>query len=151
VVLDEPVELIDVTPTVLGLIGVRAGAAFQGRDLSAAVLGRESLDPSRAIFLHRRHYEPGVVERTAVSGQKLGIRQGDWKLIVGDEEGTRELFNLKSDPWEDRNLHAMFSGKASELENKLESWRRSVSEKGLTHRELSAEDRAALEALGYTA
>jgi len=159
--LDGPVEMVDLTPTILDLLGVEPPLPpFQGRSLAAALRGEEVLDPEHPVFLHRRPYEsrmmetlpqynPDGVDAIRVSGQKYGIRVGKWKYIVGVEEGTKELFDLEADPREQTNLYAKLPRRAAALASQLESWRESHTSDGLAQVPVSDEDRRRLQALGY--
>ena len=72
-----------------------------------------------------------------------------WKLIVGPEEVTLELFDLETDPKELENLAEQEPERVDRLRAEVEAWRqahtREVAEDVLP----SPEDRARLEALGY--
>ncbi len=54
------------------------------------------------------------------------MREGDWKLIEFFEEGTAELYNLKSDLSESQDLAAKQPEKTAALRQKLAVWRQSV-------------------------
>ena len=51
------------------------------------------------------------------------MRDGDWKLIEWFEDGSLELFNLRDDPGERRNLTAENPDKTQALHAKLSAWR----------------------------
>jgi uncharacterized sulfatase len=57
------------------------------------------------------------------------IRAGDWKLIHYYEDNRMELFNLKTDPAETKNLAATQSAKAKALREKLDAWRKETDAK----------------------
>jgi len=51
------------------------------------------------------------------------VREGDFKLIEFFEEGGRvELYNLRDDPHEERNLAAKEPAKAATLSRSLHAW-----------------------------
>jgi len=54
------------------------------------------------------------------------VRSGDWKLLEYFEDGRLELFNLKADPGEARNLAASEPELAKALRTKLDNWRKAV-------------------------
>jgi arylsulfatase A-like enzyme len=145
-----PVELVDLAPTILDLLGLARDEDFQGRTIAGAFLGEEKLDPGHPVFLHRRHYEPGNVGGHDVVGEKLGVRHGRWKLILGAEEGTRELFDLGTDPGELDNRYDEEPEVVARLEALLEEWKERVGREGDVELEMSEEDRRRFEALGYT-
>ena len=74
-----------------------------------AKLGRE------ALCFHYPHYYPTT---TPVSA----IRAGDWKLLHFYEDNHVELYNLKDDIGETKNLAKMMPDKARELGSRLHNW-----------------------------
>lgn len=147
--LAEPVELVDVMPTVLELAGVEPPEGQQGRSLAAALEDGTSLDPGRAVFLQRRHYEPGQVGNIPVAGEKFGVRVGAWKYIEGEDEGTRELFNLEEDPGESVNRYDTSRTVAYELRARIAAWKAICARDTGERPDLSPEDLERLRALGY--
>jgi len=150
-VVDGPVAAIDIAPTALELLGFAPPSGHEGESLARAARGEADLDPERPIYLHRRTYESSWVAdmgRLYVNGSQSGIRQGRWKYIEGDLLKTRELFDLESDRWEQRNLVSSHPEKVRELVGRLDEQRRRP-ESDPQESELSPEDREALKALGY--
>ncbi len=70
------------------------------------------------LFWHYPHYH-----RTNPYG---AIRKGDWKLIEFFEDGKKELYNLKEDPYELIDVSIQYPEKALKLYNRLVSWRKNV-------------------------
>ena len=83
-----PVSLTDVTPTLLDILGVEPPHSLKGRSLAAHLLGKEV--SSRPVF--------GEVDT------KRMVVWGRFKLIVDTWRRTVELYDLKQDPQERRNL-----------------------------------------------
>ncbi|MCZ6568670.1 MAG: sulfatase-like hydrolase/transferase, partial [Deltaproteobacteria bacterium] len=160
-VLSAPVEMVDLSPTILDLLGVEPPPVpIQGRSLAAALRGDEELDPEWPVYLHRQPYKerrlktlpkynPQSADSILVKGQKYAIRVGRWKYIEGVEEGTKELFDLDADPGEESNLYSKLPEKAAALASQLESWRQSRTSDGLVQVLVSDEDEQRLHALGY--
>jgi len=150
-VIEAPVPSIDVAPTLLELLGAAPGpdAGLQGQSLVPLLDGRGEVNGERPIFLFRRHYEPGQERGIAVNGVKHGIRLGDWKYIVGPEEGTRELFNLARDPRERENLIEAEPERASELAARLDRRLAGSARPLVAPDAISPEERERLRALGY--
>jgi arylsulfatase A-like enzyme len=147
----EPVELADVTPTLLELLGVEAaGAAFEGRSLAPALLGRAALDGARPVHLYRRHFAGERRGALYVKGEKYAVREGRFKYIEGPEEGTRELYDLEADPGERRNLAEAEPETAAALAARVAAWRAGRAGRPDAPLRLSPEERERLEALGYT-
>ncbi len=53
------------------------------------------------------------------TSKQVAFRNGDLKLVVGLRQGDLELFNLKIDPFEKRNVASEFPGKVDELLKRL--------------------------------
>ncbi len=106
-----------------------------------------------------------------VDGHKFGVRVATWKYLEAlEEEIPRELYNLKSDPAEQLNLAADHPERAERMSHLIAQWRRlqskrfhsptafspghpSPTAKAMGHpsqmQEVTPQDRAVLEALGY--
>ncbi len=114
-----PVSSIDFFPTILDLCGVQSDAKVDGVSLRPVLRGEGDLAP-RALYWHYPHYSN--------QGGRPGssVRQGDYKLVEFFEDGRRELYNLKKDAGETRNLVEEQPEKAKELASKLDAWRHEV-------------------------
>ncbi|WP_019991187.1 sulfatase [Rudanella lutea] len=113
----------DIYPTVLSLTGGKVKPSLQpvldGVDLSGLLLANKT--PNRkAIFWHYPHYH--------LEGAKpySAVRMGDWKLVEVFEQDSLQLFNLKQDIGETRNLANTNPAKTKELHNALIAWRKQV-------------------------
>ena len=145
-----PVGLIHLTPTILDLIGIKPDRwSFQGRSLAASICGQTPLNPERPVYLYRRHYKGENIGKIWVKGEKFGIRLGTLKYIEGQEEETKELFDLSADPQELTNLYTTFPKKAAQLASKLEQWRQKHAGAKPVRGRISEEDLARLRSLGY--
>ncbi len=89
-----PVQLVDVLPTVLDLEGFAVPAGAQGASLKPALEGRDM--PARTVYAQTLSLKTGA--------PYMGIRKYPWKLFL--EDGNYELFNLASDPGEQKNAAA---------------------------------------------
>jgi arylsulfatase A-like enzyme len=115
-----PVCSIDFFPTLLELAGAPAPGPVDG--LSLAPLLRESGTlPRDALYWHYPHYWSGNLVRPSGA-----VRAGDWKLIEFYEDMRVELYNLKEDLGESRDLASARPEKAAELRGRLHRWRDSV-------------------------
>lgn len=87
----QPVDLLDVAPTVLELVGVPTPPAMLGRSLLPLVFGGSL--PPRAILASSR--EP----------LRHSIAWGHWKLVRDDAGGgSLHLYDLTGDPGEQRDV-----------------------------------------------
>jgi choline-sulfatase len=97
-VVGRPVSLVDVAPTLGGLLGLPftppAGHRLDGRDLSASV--RAGHEPASEAIVAESRYAAMFGWSTLTA-----LRRGDLKYI---EAPHPELYDLKRDPHETRNL-----------------------------------------------
>jgi arylsulfatase A len=116
-----PVVSTDLFPTLLEVGGETAAENSDGLSF-VPVLKGGTLDRTE-LYWHYPHY--------ANQGSKPGgaIRSGDLKLVEFYENGRRELFDLKADPGENRNLAADRPEVVKQLGDKLASWRTAVGAK----------------------
>jgi arylsulfatase A-like enzyme len=82
--------LFDIAPTLCDLVAAPIPSTFDGRSLAPVIRGQVS-GVRDAVFLAYRSVQRAV-------------RLGDWKLIRYPEVDTTQLFNLRDDPHETRNL-----------------------------------------------
>ena len=149
-VVAEPMEIIDIAPTIADLAGVAVvPQAYAGRSLASRLLGEERHIDERPIWLYRRTYQGSMVSRTWAKGEQFGIREGRWKYILGPSEGTEELFDLVADPGEKNNVRGQHPEVATRLAAKVEVWRREHTREDPEEVGVTPEDRRRLKALGY--
>ena len=106
------VSLIDLAPTIADLAGISSPSSFQGRSLLPVVEGKEdAIAGTISTFTDPR------VERRSIA-----YRTPAWKYIETETsnasgvELTEELFDLRNDPGEIRNLHGESNGEADSFE-----------------------------------
>lgn len=121
---DVPVITPDLYPTVLALAGVPVPAAQQldGENLEPVLRQRGGLKRD-ALYWHYPHYQLYQQGGTAPYG---AIRAGDFKLIEFFDGRPSELYNLRDDIGETRDLAAAQPAKARELQARLAKWREDV-------------------------
>ncbi|MBI4874734.1 MAG: sulfatase [Acidobacteria bacterium] len=114
-VIGTPVSSVDFFPTICDAAGVEPGQV-DGVSLMPLLRGG-SLKP-RPLYWHYPHYSNQGGEPASA------IRDGDWKLIEFFQDGRRELYNLKNDISETRNLVAREPALVKRLAARLEAWRK---------------------------
>ncbi len=135
-----PVISQDLYPTFLDAAGAPppAGVALDGESLMPLLRGGEALK-REALFWHF----PGYLDHPVRRGRDpvfrtrpvTVVRKGDWKALLYHEEwlldggraglpanGAVELYDLKSDPGERRDLAASHPGKREELVRAITAW-----------------------------
>jgi len=121
VVTDQVACSIDLFDTILEATGAKSESKRDGTSLRPFFDGEARA--ARALFWHYPHY--------ANQGSRPGgaVRWGDYKLIEYYEDGRRELFDVKKDISESRNLAAEKPEVVKELAAKLDAWRKEVGAK----------------------
>jgi arylsulfatase A-like enzyme len=118
---DVPVITPDWYPTMLDLAGVKPLPLqiVDGASLVPLLRGKDSLS-REALYWHYPHYHPGGATPYGA------VRQGDWRLVEFFEDNRIELYNLKNDVGETKDLASEMPDKARELQRNLADWRASV-------------------------
>jgi arylsulfatase A-like enzyme/Tfp pilus assembly protein PilF len=134
------VRLIDIMPTLLEMLKVPVDQKIQGISLLEYIEGRKKDDLPSYI----ETYSP----RESYNWSELiGLIDSEWKYIQAPKE---ELYNLKRDPAEEKNLIDKENIITSEMKGKLKSMIRDYSS-GIEaeKRKLTLEEQEKLRSLGY--
>lgn len=138
------VELVDVAPTILDAVGAPIPSSYQGRSLMDVMSGGTTGDGATAYtetYYPRTHY--GWSDLKA-------LYRGELKLVAAPRE---ELYNLRADPGERVNLATdpAYAQRRAAMERTLEEeeMRQARGALAAGTATVSAEDAAALRALGY--
>ncbi|MPZ15879.1 MAG: sulfatase-like hydrolase/transferase [Chloroflexi bacterium] len=113
-VIEPPLQLIDIMPTVLDLLGVPIPQRAQGRSVVPLINGTESGTDRLAISVLSEDEQISIVSADG------------WKLISDGATAPRprELYYLPDDPAEANNLLEANGGKVAALSQRLEAWAR---------------------------
>jgi arylsulfatase A-like enzyme len=96
---------VDLLPTVADLIGQPPDAVWQGTSMLEE-------GPSPLVYFY-----------TEFGGSRLGLRDGDFKVIWNRDNNVVELFNLQTDPREENNLVNVLSERIPVYQDALAQWR----------------------------
>ena len=108
-VVTDGVSHVDLLPTVCDLLGLPTPGGLPGRSLLPAIQGRTQ--PARAAYFE------SALPRFSFGWEPLfGVRAGAWKYIHAPEP---ELYDLASDPNEQRNVAGRETERRAELESLL--------------------------------
>lgn len=116
-----PVTGVDFYPTFVRLAQGKPAKELDGEDIFG-LLRRPARQ--RDLFWHFPAYLESY--RNSMKGFRAtpytSMREGDWKLIYFYETGVPELYNLRDDPGETRDLYMEMPQKARRLVRKLNKW-----------------------------
>jgi arylsulfatase A len=114
-VVDTPISHLDVVPTLLTLASAKVPEGLDGIDISGLLLGTDKPAPRQFVW-HFPHYNNQ-------GGRPAGaLRDGDWKFVTYYDTGEVQLFNLKDDVGELKNLASQEADKAAELHKQHSAW-----------------------------
>jgi len=125
-IIDKMVLNIDFAPTFIELAGAKAPKTMQGKSFAALLKGRTN--GWRKDFFYeyfKEGYAPGIPS-------VVGIRTERYKLVDYPElEGDNELYDLKNDPIEMRNLYndKSYASLKKKLTNRLKELKKEYNYK----------------------
>jgi arylsulfatase A-like enzyme len=112
--ISQQASLIDIAPTIVDLLRLEPVEDFMGKSLLPVIRGEEQEE--RTVI---SEYWPYIVqEDPSQEGKVFVIQRGGWKLINKEGENV-ELYHLKRDPREKRNLIGESPEKVEELQKAL--------------------------------
>jgi arylsulfatase A-like enzyme len=142
-VVDTPVSLIDIFPTVMNVAGVEAPPGLQGRNLldPAAFEPRNLFSESFPCPVpHPPECPGGCMMRSVVSWPNKFIWSGNGRL---------ETYELRQDPNESRNLFGSLNKTAQALAAELKVWVKTMPVQQRQYINLSPDEIKRFKALGY--
>jgi arylsulfatase A-like enzyme len=119
---DAPVITMDLHATLLEICGLPPAPLTDGVSL-VPLLRRTGALKREAIYWHYPHHQWYQLGGTTPYG---AVRAGDFKLIEFYNEMRVELYNVREDIGETRDLAAAMPEKANELRARLHAWRTAV-------------------------
>ena len=117
-----PVISIDFFPTLLEMLDLPGSTSpkIDGVSFAPILEGKQHVE-REAIFWHFPHYSNHGMQSPGGA-----VRSGDFKLLEYFENGSVQLFNLKSDLGEQHDLSDSLPEKSKELQLMLHDWRQQV-------------------------
>ena len=115
---DTPIHGVDFYATLLAIAGLPQQPDQHQDSVNLVPLLKGESDFERGPLIW--HYPVGV-PHMAHSHPGSVIREGDWKFLRFYADGREELYNLKDDIGETKNLVAAMPEKAAELKAQLEA------------------------------
>jgi len=149
-VVDTPIDLVDLAPTLFDLLGVD-GFSAQGRSFAAAVRGPGAEAGSdgrdRYVYSERREL-PATYQKIVGSAAQYAVQDARYKLILSLPERRSELYDLVADPAETRNLADISPAERDRLLAALDAWLADTPAAAPSEG-IAPEKMDALRALGY--
>jgi arylsulfatase A-like enzyme len=134
--INEKTTILDVAPTMLGLMGWKKRSFYKGLDL----LGKKRETES----LFEETYTPEAVY------DRFGLIQDPWHLVLTPALQKFELYDLSSDPQEKKDVFSLH-GTSEKLKSLVETLRRKASDILQNKRETALDEKSLemLKSLGY--
>jgi arylsulfatase A-like enzyme len=111
------VNSADLYPTFLQVAGAAIPAGLDGQSM-VGLIGHPSSERERTMFwyypLDKQHFLGGR--------SSAAVRRGDFKLIQFLDTGQAELYDLREDPGESKDLSPSNTAKTGELQKVLRDW-----------------------------
>jgi arylsulfatase A-like enzyme len=108
------VRLLDVTPTILDVLGISPTTNFEGTSLLPLLLGKGAAEAETHALLPA---DVAYAEAVANNPGPRCIISHPWKLMYNVATGEKQLFNLDRDPAEQKDLAEMEPGHLRMLED----------------------------------
>jgi len=111
-VVEEPVGLIDIVPTICGLLRVKLPSHVQGVDLTSRLKGGKKAQPGRY------YYCESLTPTKYGANSLLGLVQNNWKYI---QTTHPRLYDLEKDPREENDLVSSRPEMAANFKSRLKT------------------------------
>jgi len=123
------ITAVDLLPTFFEAAGIEVPADYllDGESVMTAFEGK-GFERTKPIF-----WEWRGGTNNEYTWPTLGVRYGDWKLVVDVSREKKELYNLVNDWAEKKDLAESNPEKLKELSQMLEEWKQSLPTKPRTH------------------
>lgn len=151
-----PVQLVDVMPTVLELAGIAQPDRVDGQSLAMTLLADPEASPERPVFTELISSSSECMIHTGASSCRLGrfaVQTGNFKLITSEIPRRKRLYDLIEDPEETRDVSRQFPEEVAKHEALLARYLGSSQSQPHTtdhdSPDLDSEMRERLKALGY--
>src|SRR5881275_2582850 len=134
-----PVSHIDFVPTLLDLLGQPKHPQCAGKSLLPLI--RDDTTASENVFIEWAPNRTKIKKGTRIARRRIAKRAVEesartivspdgWKLCLRDKD-SNELYNLKDDPFETRNLYAdrQYAAVIAPLTAEIQRWQESTKDK----------------------
>jgi arylsulfatase A-like enzyme len=142
-VIEQPVSLVDLVPSIMELVHGKAPEGLLGHSFVPQL--SDGAKPSDRELVAELTHTDGSEHRALV--------RYPWKYIHHYRDGSGELYDLTADPHEHTDLASRDAERTADMQHRLEAWKAGVSPRWPAAKNVSAQgdDLQKLRALGYTA
>jgi arylsulfatase A-like enzyme len=113
--IDEQVQLLDLPPTLLDLVGLDPSARVEGESFASVLTTESNSIQSRPAMI------------ISENGQTFAVRTDRWKYIDRPVEREKLLYDLQADPNESINVTTEHPDMIDKFENIIEEYKNSVT------------------------
>jgi len=121
--ISQPVSLVDIVPTIMDYMGSDADPNTRGRSLLPLIEQGSGDEAELRVTSMRvnlkKFYRPYKEQRGDLN---VVVRQGAWKGIWNAEPATLELYDLREDPAEQRDVSADHQELATSMKDHAVAW-----------------------------
>jgi arylsulfatase A-like enzyme len=154
VVVETPVQLVDLMPTLFELAGIPLPASLDGKSLLPLLQGEASSD--RPVFSEQGNDDVECVREGAATCpplDRIAVQSGRFKLVTSDVPAWTRLYDLESDPNEEQEVSARFPDETQRLSALIDAYRSraaaTTDPKSTQTQDVDADTLERLRELGY--
>ena len=129
---ETPLAHIDVTPTLLAACGVVSNTALDGKSFLGLLQGKTEWSGRTLFFQWHRGDEPEKYRAFAARGPQYKLVQANGTAPGPKWTPKYELFELQTDPFEEKDLAQDKPEEVAKLKKQYEAWFADVTKKGFT-------------------
>jgi len=149
-----PVELVDVLPSVLDLVGAPVPDGLDGRSLAPLLRGTDAGPASARPAFSEQRSARGECERLGLNTHcrldRTAVQGERFKLVVSQEPEWTRLYDLEADPLETRDVASAHPEVVGALRERVETYRSTAVEpRGDPAQVIDADTLRRLRELGY--
>lgn len=115
---------VDLLPTFVSLAGKKEDRArADGENRVAVLLGKPTVRKKAIFWEYGRNTESFRYPAGRHKSPNLAMREGNWKLLINDDGSGTELYNLTTDPSEQKNVAEQHARLVGNMRTRLLAWR----------------------------
>lgn len=113
---------LDLNRSLYALAGLAPTEELDGEDLSGALVGESQASRQAPVFWRRPPDRPGFGHGFDEDNPDLAVREGDWKYLVNFDGSAPQLYHLREDPSESRNVAESHPDLVTRLDRLVHQW-----------------------------